>query len=277
MYRRYLACLGFLVSVVFIGADSIRTGLKNAVKSALKPDFSDGGIFQATNGIDITVPRSLRNNKVSIEGRTEDRTGGLSVSGFETLKSAIMSKVTPEKLEKWLKKGKSADAAFKRFHLDKPGYFLFDKPHFADWVDYADKLSAKFPKMSAISTLTKHYGDGYLYEIIQIAKRRPDMENLAIKLETEQMQRWVAIEKDPDEIFRQLHLNWHGGTVFDKPEFITWAKYVDDLSLKQPEEPTWMYSTLTRYFDDDDLFQMTNVAKNSEKTKAIATKVEDDW
>ncbi|OWY93538.1 Avirulence (Avh) protein, partial [Phytophthora megakarya] len=44
-----------------------------------------------------------------------------------------------------------------------------------------------------------------------------------------------------------------------------------------PEEPTWMYSTLTKYFNDDILFQMTNVAKDSEKTNVIATKVEDDW
>ncbi|OWZ06972.1 Avirulence (Avh) protein [Phytophthora megakarya] len=190
----------------------------------------------------------------------------------------MSSKITPEKLEKWLEKGKSADVAFKRFHLDKPGNFLFDKPHFAVWVGYADKLSTKFPEMSAISTLTKHYGDDFLYQIIQRAKtRRPDMENLVLKLETEQMQRWLGARKDPDDLFRLFHLNMEGRTVFEKPDFITWTKYVDDLNIKHPEEPIWMYSTLTKYFNDDVLFQMTNVAKDSKKTNVIATKVEDDW
>ncbi|OWY94602.1 Avirulence (Avh) protein, partial [Phytophthora megakarya] len=141
-----------------------------------------------------------------------------------------------------------------------------------------DKLSTKFPEMSAISTLTKHYGDDFLHQIIQAAKTtRPDKEKLAIKLETEQMQRWIAIRKDPDELFRIFHLNWEGRKVFEHPEFVTWAKYVDDVNTKHPEEPMWMYSTLTKHFNDDDLFQMMEVVKESTKTKTIATKVEDDW
>ncbi|OWY94477.1 Avirulence (Avh) protein, partial [Phytophthora megakarya] len=107
--------------------------------------------------------------------------------------------------------------------------------------------------MAAISTLTKHYGDDFLYQIIQAGKKRADMKNLALKLETEQIQHWICSKN---------------------PEFITWTKYVDDLNINHPEEPMWMYSTLTKYFNDDVLFKMTNVAKDSEKTKAI---MEDDW
>ncbi|OWY91186.1 hypothetical protein PHMEG_00040339, partial [Phytophthora megakarya] len=251
---------------------------KSTLASELQPNSSKGDTFQTTNEIDIPVARLLRTNKASDEGHTEERAGGISVSSFEKFKSAIMpSKGTPQKLEKWLQKGKSADAAFKRFHLDKPGTFLFDRPHFAAWVEYADALSAKFPEMSALSTLTKHYGDDFLYTIIQAAKKRAGMEKLAIKLETEQMQRWITLRKDPDELFRLLRLNLEGRTVFEHPGFITWTKYVDDLNIKHPEEPTWMYSTLTKYFKDDDLFKMTNGAKRSTKTKTIATKVEDDW
>ncbi|OWZ14580.1 Avirulence (Avh) protein [Phytophthora megakarya] len=189
----------------------------------------------------------------------------------------MSSNISPRKLHKWFEKGKSADTVFKRFHLDKRGTFIFDNPHFAVWVEYADDLSANFPEMSAISTLTKHYGDNLLYEIIQIAKRKSDTEKLAIKLETEQMQHWLVTKKSPDELFRLYHLNLKGRKLFENPEFNTWAKYVDDLTTKRPEDPTWMYSTLTKYFNDDELFQMTNVAKDSSKTKTIAAKVEDDW
>ncbi|OWY98988.1 hypothetical protein PHMEG_00030096 [Phytophthora megakarya] len=155
MSHSYLVSFAFLVFVVVIDADSSLTGPKSTLASELQPNYSKGDTFQTTNEIDITVARLLRTNKASDEGHTEERAGGISVSSFEKFKSAIMpSKGTPKKLEKWLQKGKSADASFKRFHLDKLGTFLFDKRHFAVWVDYADKLSAKFPEMSAISTLT---------------------------------------------------------------------------------------------------------------------------
>ncbi|OWZ06647.1 hypothetical protein PHMEG_00021071 [Phytophthora megakarya] len=103
----------------------------------------------------------------------------------------------------------SVDVVFQKLHLNKPGY-PFDKPNFAVWVNYANALSAKFPEMSAISTLTKQYGDETLYNIIQRAKTRTYTKDRAIELEAAQMQHWIAMRKDPDEIFRLLQLNWEG-------------------------------------------------------------------
>ncbi|OWY91769.1 RxLR effector protein, partial [Phytophthora megakarya] len=120
MLLHYLFCLAFLASVVVIDADSSLTAPKSTFRSAPQHVYSKEGTLQATN--DITFPRLLRANKASDLEHTEDRTGGISVSFIESLKSAFMSsKITTEKLEKWTEKGKSADTAFKRFHLDKPG------------------------------------------------------------------------------------------------------------------------------------------------------------
>ncbi|OWY98466.1 hypothetical protein PHMEG_00030764, partial [Phytophthora megakarya] len=41
MHHPYLACLGFLVAVILIGADSVPTGPKATVKPALQPDISE--------------------------------------------------------------------------------------------------------------------------------------------------------------------------------------------------------------------------------------------
>ncbi|OWZ10859.1 RxLR effector protein, partial [Phytophthora megakarya] len=264
MHHHYLVCLVFLVSGVLIGADSALIGPKNTL---LLPDtYKRGG---------IAISRLLRTNKPPFEGDQEERVGGFSIS--EKVKSMFASSSgTPEKLQKWFEKKTSVDIVFKNLHLNKAGY-PFDKPNFAAWVDYANALSAKVPKMSAISTLTKHYGDETLYNIIQRAKTRTYTKDRAIELEAAQMQHWIKMRKDPDEIFRLLQLNWKGRKVFENPEFITWAKYVDDLTTKHPEEPTLMYSTLTKYFDDDVLFKMTNVGKDSTQTKSVAIKVEDDW
>ncbi|OWZ01013.1 Avirulence (Avh) protein [Phytophthora megakarya] len=105
----------------------------------------------------------------------------------------------------------------------------------------------------------------------------PPTLKLATKLEMDQMQHWLTTRKDPDEVFQLLQLNMAGSNIFEKAAFPTWVKYVDDLNSKYPEDPTWMYTTLAKYVNDNVLFQMTYVAKKSENTKAIATKVEDEW
>ncbi|OWZ09491.1 Avirulence (Avh) protein [Phytophthora megakarya] len=107
-------------------------------------------------------------------------------SGFsQIIESSISSsEATPEKLQNWLKKGKSADLVFKRLQLDKAGQRVFHNPQFATWVQYADDLSVKTPEMSAISSLTRQYGDDVLFEMIQTAKTNPRTKGLAIKMET---------------------------------------------------------------------------------------------
>ncbi|OWZ14608.1 RxLR effector protein [Phytophthora megakarya] len=107
------------------------------------------------------------------------------------------SKGVPEKLQKWLQDETPVDTVFKGLHLDvnNAGKGLFDNPHFAAWVEYADTLSVKIPEMSAISSLTRRFGDGRLYNFIQRAKMNPSTENLAKKLETKQIQHWLAVGK----------------------------------------------------------------------------------
>ncbi|OWY98161.1 hypothetical protein PHMEG_00031140 [Phytophthora megakarya] len=223
--------------------------------------------------------RLLTSNNTPDDGHTEDRTRG--VSAFERLTGAFKSKTMPEKFEKWLNDKKAADTVFKslQLHVNKAGQTLFDKPHFAAWVEYADKLSAKMPEMTVISILTKQYGDETLFNMIKTAKMNPSTKGLAIELETKQMEHWVAVKKDPAELFRFFKLDRDVKKVFEKPEFRIWAKYVDDLNTKNSEQPTWMYLTLSKYFSDVDQVKVMNAGEYSysEKTKAMAIKLEDDW
>ncbi|OWZ14574.1 hypothetical protein PHMEG_00011931 [Phytophthora megakarya] len=242
------------------------------VESALQSDVTKTLEVQTKHDNRFADRRLLRSS-IPDKSHTEDRMGGGLI--FEKLRN-VFTKGVPEKLQMWLKEERPAEIVFKALHFDQPGY-PFAQAHFAAWVEYANTLSTKFPDMPAISILTKQYGDNKLYKIIKYAKRDAHTKALAIELETKQMQRWFATEKDPAEVFRvfDLHLNWRD--MFDSREFITWTKYVDDLNTKHPEDPIWMYSTLTKHFDDEDLLSMTNVKKNGQKSKAMATKVENDW
>ncbi|OWZ21490.1 RxLR effector protein [Phytophthora megakarya] len=269
----FLVCFAFLVSVVLIDADTSAADL-----IVFQSDFPKRTKF--VNDAGISVNRFLRSNSGADKELTEERAGALSVPLLERLKGIFLQyvPVSPEKLTSWLKSGKSTDVVFIRLNL-QGGENPFHKPQFADWVHYADELSAKRPEMSAISTLTSHYGDDRLFRMIRMAKTKPPTENLAKELETKLMQHWVATRKDPDEVFHLFNLDtvWDG--IWEKPELSTWVQYVDDLNTKHPEKPAWMSSTLTKYFNDEVLIKMTNNLKmrGPENAKSIAAKVEDDW
>ncbi|POM68823.1 Hypothetical protein PHPALM_14961, partial [Phytophthora palmivora] len=173
----------------------------------------------------------------------------------------------------------SDETVFVRLHLHQDGTWLLYNPRFATWVQYADDLSAKNPTkgISAISTLTTLYGDDALFKMIEAAKKVPSTETLATKLQTELMQHWVTTRKDPDDIFRLFNLDKVGKNIISNPQFTSWVKYVDDLNAKHPEEPTSMFSTLTKYLRDDVLLKMTEDNKWYKQTKGIATKLESDW
>ncbi|KAG6941967.1 hypothetical protein JG687_00019335, partial [Phytophthora cactorum] len=209
----------------------------------------------------------------------EDERAGLSVPVAEKLKTWFTSsKVTPKRLQSWLNKGKSAETVFTRMQLTKAGSWLFYDSQFPTWLQYVDDLNAKTSQKgtSAISALTAQYGDDALYKMIVQAKIISRTKDLATKLQADQAQHWVAIRKDPDEVFHLFKLDKVKRNILSNPEFTAWVKYVDDVSTKHPEEPVSMIPALRKYFNDDTLLELTATAKRTEETKSIANKVEDD-
>ncbi|KAF1785299.1 hypothetical protein GQ600_3682 [Phytophthora cactorum] len=206
------------------------------------PSASSSEGFRIASDATITGTRLLRCNSA---GDASDETrAGLSVPDTEKLKSWFTSsEVTPERLQSWLNKGKSADTVFTRMHLKKAGHWTLQAPQFSTWLQYVDNMNARTsPKStSAISTLTRQFGADELYGMIESAKFIPEIKNLATRLETDQ---------------RVGHV-----------------QYVDDVNAKHPEDPVHMISTLHKYFKDDRLLAMMETAK---RAKTIATKVEDD-
>ncbi|KAG3135243.1 hypothetical protein PI126_g18339 [Phytophthora idaei] len=242
------------------------------------PSTSSSEGFRIASDATITGTRLLRSNSA---GDASDETrAGLSVPATEKLKSWFTSsEVTPEKLQSWLNKGKSADTVFTRMHLKKAGHWTLQAPQFSTWLQYVDNLNARTsPKStSAISTLTRQFGADELYGMIESAKFIPEIKNLAMRLETDQVQYWATIRKAPDEVFRLFRLDEARDNILStRTKFSKWATYIDDVNAKHLEDPVYMMSTLHKYFKDDRLLPMIETAKRTEGTKTIATKVEDD-
>ncbi|KAF1789323.1 hypothetical protein GQ600_22126 [Phytophthora cactorum] len=93
-------------------------------------------------------------------------------------------------------------------------------------------------------------------------------------LQADQVQHWVAIRKDPDEVFHLFKLDKVKRNILSNPEFTAWFKYVDDVTPNirraRVNDPT-----LRKYFNDDTLLELTATAKRTEKQKH-RYKVEDD-
>ncbi|KAH7464955.1 RxLR effector protein [Phytophthora ramorum] len=202
---------------------------------------------------------------------------GLSVSMAEKAKTLLSSStISTEKLQKWLSSGKNADTVFSRMQLTKAGDDLLSNPQFSVWIKYVDDLSAKYPAKatSAITTLTTQYGDDALYKLLESAKKLPRTENLATRLQAEQMQHWATVGKSPDDVFRLFGLRRAGSSLLTYPKFTSWTTYVDNVNALNPEKATSMIPTLTAYYGETLLFKMLDADKKSDVTKSIATKLE---
>ncbi|KAE8904794.1 hypothetical protein PF005_g20078 [Phytophthora fragariae] len=162
--------------------------------------------------------------------------------------------------------------------LDKAEDWLLDLPQFTVWLKYVDDLSAKNPAKgtSAFSTLTARYGDAALYKMIEESAKFAGTKDLATKLQKDQMQYWVTTAKAPDDVFHVMDLDKVGRSILSNPEFIAWAKYVDDFNTTYPEKSALMAPVLRKSYRDGALLKMTEVAISGGGSKSVATKIQDE-
>lgn len=62
--------------------------------------------------------------------------------------------------------------------------------------------------------------------------------------------------------------------ILSNPEFLAWAKYVDDFYAKHPDKTTSVAPSLMKYFRSSVLFNMAEAAKGADETKSNAVKLE---
>ncbi|KAK1935646.1 hypothetical protein P3T76_010341 [Phytophthora citrophthora] len=160
--------------------------------------------------------------------------------------------------------------------LAKSRTWIFDNPLFSKWVQYADALSdtPSGKGTSAISTLTAQYGDDDLYKILKAAERDAKSNELASRLRTDQVNHWIAIAKDPVEVYQLYDLQYAPSRLLQNPQFSAWIKYVDDLNAKH-EGAISIIPTLRKYYKDAELFNMAELAKRVKETKTMGLKLDD--
>ncbi|ETO85872.1 hypothetical protein F444_00539 [Phytophthora nicotianae P1976] len=188
----------------------------------------------------------------------------------------LASKLYIEQIQRWLTTKDPPDQIFKALKLDEVTDDIFTSPLFNTWSTYLDDFNAKFPdeKVSMIDTFRTNSDDAFLAKMFVNAKEIPAMEQLATKLQADQLQRWLANRDTPDDIFRALKLNAAVDDVLANPLLNTWATYLEDFNAKFPRSKVSMIDTFREFFGDKALVKMLVAAKEVASTKKIAMDLE---
>ncbi|ETO66921.1 hypothetical protein F444_16015 [Phytophthora nicotianae P1976] len=188
----------------------------------------------------------------------------------------LASKLYTEQIQRWLTTKDPPDQIFKALKLDEVTDDIFTSPLFNTWSTYLDDFNAKFPdeKVSMIDTYRTNSDDAFLAKMFVNAKEIPAMEQLATKLQADQLQRWLANRDTPDDIFRALKLNAAVDDVLANPLLNTWATYLEDFNAKFPRSKVSMIDTFREFFGDKALVKMLVAAKEVASTKKIAMDLE---
>ncbi|KAK1941022.1 hypothetical protein P3T76_007728 [Phytophthora citrophthora] len=181
-----------------------------------------------------------------------------------------------EVLQGWLKKGLISDEAVGLLSLGNKADDLLSSSLLNAWFSYIKVFNKENPneKMNMIKTLTARFGDEALSTMIETARRSGKTSAMADKLQAKQIANWVALGKNPDDIFDLLKLNLAKSLLFDQPPVNTWLKYMDDFALKSSSAEFSAISTLRKYYSDETLAKMIIVASKSTKTSEAAKRVE---
>nr|7XVK_B Chain B, RxLR effector protein PSR2 [Phytophthora sojae] len=189
---------------------------------------------------------------------------------------SIATKLETEQMRTWLAAKKTPDDMFLVFKLNKAGDDILSSPLLSAWTNYMKLSNKENPKAQTtlIATMTKHYGDSGVSQILAAARKSPATQSTAKRLEAEQVQLWLKKGRTPDDTFTLLSLDRAGDDLLASPQFNTWMKYINYYNKENPDEKTTVLAKLMTHFDDEELTPILVVARKVPSTESTAAKLQ---
>ncbi|OWZ18672.1 Avirulence (Avh) protein [Phytophthora megakarya] len=179
----------------------------------------------------------------------------------------VATQMQAVQLRVWKSERTSTDKVFNLLQLNKAGKNLFDSPEFPVWIKYTDDLGGSSRERLMFSTLSRHYPDDVLSQIIIAAKKVSSTQDIATKVQEAQLRTWKKARTPIEDVFNFLQLNKAGDKLFAQPEFSVWIKYANDFG--ESTKYRTMLSTLSAYYKDDALTQMFIAARKIPSTEDL--------
>ncbi|KAG2837858.1 hypothetical protein PC113_g12347 [Phytophthora cactorum] len=226
MLRRYAVLV--LAAVFFAGSDAA-TGTKMPVLASSNP----ASVRSISTDKNHVVPnRFLLSESIAREDDEERGFGLKSIPGLQKLTSQFKTKITPGTLLNWANKEMSPDYVFLKLKLDKDGKQLFDNPDINVWAAYANAVVKSNPEEAMLTTLKARYSDDVLAKMFDAGKKVTQSNSVATKLQTQQMENWMAAKNKPNDVFKILLLDKVGNTILDNPMLSIWTNYMRFFNAK---------------------------------------------
>lgn len=160
-----------------------------------------------------------------------------------------------------------------RLNLNTQGDYLFNLWTVRSWASYATKRNSIISDDQMFIVLKSYYAEVDLATLLAASKDSV-VGDVVKRLEKAQLTFWVGKKKKAEENFKILRLNSQGDNIFERPAFSTWVSYVTKWDKKDPENA--MFLAFKKYYGDDDaVAKMLVAAKESDKTRTIASKLEE--
>ncbi|KAG1687540.1 hypothetical protein DVH05_004789 [Phytophthora capsici] len=137
----------------------------------------------------------------------------------------IASYLQGQQNQHWLADGKSTDDIFKLLKLNTPSLKNLIDPRLDAWTSYmrAFNMANEGKETTLIATLTTHYKDRGLAQLLQEGTKFASTKKIAEELQTAQFARWLQLGKTEDDIFALLKLKLTTPTT--DPEAIVFYRY----------------------------------------------------
>ncbi|KAG3182758.1 hypothetical protein C6341_g5790 [Phytophthora cactorum] len=268
MLRRYAVLV--LAAVFFAGSDAA-TGTKMPVLASSNP----ASVRSISTDKNHVVPnRFLLSESIAREDDEERGFGLKSIPGLQKLTSQFKTKITPGTLLNWANKEMSPDYVFLKLKLDKDGKQLFDNPDINVWAAYANAVVKSNPEEAMLTTLKARYSDDVLAKMFDAGKKVTQSNSVATKLQTQQMENWMAAKNKPNDVFKILLLDKAGDQLLASPRFQTWSKFISYYNKENPGDATTVMEKLTYHIGDEEIMRILEAARKVPSTEKAATKLQ---
>ncbi|POM62231.1 Avirulence protein (Avh) [Phytophthora palmivora] len=122
----------------------------------------------------------------------------------------IASYLQAQQNQHWLADGKSTDDIFKLLKLDIASLENLIDPRLSAWTSFMrayNMASTPGQEASLVATMSKHYTELGLAQLLEAAKIVPQTEKIAKDLQVAQFTRWLNEGKTQDDVAKLLQLN----------------------------------------------------------------------
>ncbi|OWZ04672.1 Avirulence (Avh) protein [Phytophthora megakarya] len=180
--------------------------------------------------------------------------------------SDVAKKLQREQMNLWKAKGVTTDELFKTYKLDvfEDGVTnVLANPGVNVWVKYADEFNPG-EKTTLFDTIRKTYSDDLVVsKILNAGEMESTTKKLATELQSQQVTRWLAEDKSPDDIFKLLSLEKGGGNLLAKSELYTFVNYAQKFKEKNTgTTKVTLFKALTSHYEEYAIVAMLNYVAN---------------